>query len=205
MKGEKMRNWKVLTAVLGVVLWTMGLIPAWPVERQKLPSSTVADQSKAYNPIDPSKSPKPGCVPTTCEKAGADSGDISDGCGHVIHCGIAQKVFVSIDPPQYAGICPKTLRLTGTIIAKRKGKAYYSWMAPTAPGNFQPLQNGNIVFEAAGSKQVFLDYSVPVNLPIDQQRVNFYADGAEGVTASFKVICTQVFKPTEKGPLDPKQ
>jgi len=95
--------------------------------------------------------------------------------------------------------------LTGTITAKKKGKAYYQWMGPTAPGNFQQLQNGNITFESAGTKQVFLDYSVPVNLPVDQQRIHFWADGAEGVTAFFKVTCSKIMKVGEGSPPNPKQ
>jgi hypothetical protein len=205
-----MTYWKIFVGFLGGASLVFGLGQAWPADPQKLPSGAVIDKAKpgqpdSYKIGDPSKLPKPGCVPVTCEQVGAEVGDISDGCGKVIHCGIAQKVSVAIDPPQYAGVCPKTLKLTGTITAKKKGKAYYQWMGPTAPGNFQPLQNGNIAFEAAGTKQVFLDYPGPINLPVDQQRVLFYADGAEGVTATFKLTCTKILKIGEGIPLDPKQ
>ncbi|HMK64530.1 MAG TPA: hypothetical protein VK564_01970, partial [Thermodesulfobacteriota bacterium] len=59
--------------------------------------------------------------------------------------------------------------------------------------------------ESAGTKQVFLDYSVPVNLPVDQQRIHFWADGAEGVTAFFKVTCSKIMKVGEGSPPNPKQ
>jgi hypothetical protein len=209
--GKRDMKKRIIMAILGLFFWGTVLIPAWAADPQKLPpDASVANKSKMVQPgaaksIDTSQIPKPGCVPKTCEQVGAEVGDISDGCGHVVHCGIAQKVSITIDPPQYAGICPKTLKLTGTITAKKKGKAYYQWMGPTAPGNFQPLKNGTLVFEAAGSKQVFLDYSVPINLPADQQRVHFSADGAEGVTTFFKVVCTKVLKPGEGVSLDPKQ
>jgi hypothetical protein len=201
-------NGKLFLASLGMVMLWLGLSMVWAAEQKAAPGVTITDKTKTvFTGIgkDPLQSPKPGCVPKTCEQLGVEVGDISDGCGKVVHCGIAQKVSVTIDPPQYAGVCPKTLRLTGTITAKKKGKAYYQWMGPTAPGNFQNLQNGNIVFESAGNKQVFLDYSVPVNLPVDQQRVHFWADGAEGVTALFKVTCTKIMKIGDGIPLDPKQ
>jgi hypothetical protein len=202
-------NRKIFLVSLGVFL-IGGSLVTWAAEQKVAPAASMMDKSKLVQPgvgksIDPSQTPKPGCVPVTCEQVGAEVGDISDGCGHVVHCGIAQKVSVTIDPPQYSGVCPKTLKLTGTITAKKKGKAYYQWMGPTAPGNFQPLQSGNIPFDSAGTKQVFLEYAVPVNLPVDQQRVHFYADGAEGVTATFKVTCTKVWKVGEGVPSDPRQ
>jgi hypothetical protein len=205
-----MKHWKSIVAVLGMVLLGICSMPAWATDAQKLPSSAVIDKSKSvqpniYKPIDQSKLPKPGCVPQTCEQAGAESGDISDGCGHVVHCGIAQKVSVTVDPPQYTGICPKTLKFTGTITAKKKGKVQYGWSGYNALGYHNPLYNGILSFEAAGSKQVFWDYTVPLNLSADKQHVEFWADGADAVTAFFKVTCTKVLKPGEGLPLDPKQ
>jgi hypothetical protein len=195
-KEERMKNWKMIIAVLGMVSLGIGLIPAGAIDAQKLPPNAIIDKSKL---------PKPGCVPKTCEQAGAESGDISDGCGHVVHCGIAQKVSVTVDPPQYTGICPKTLKFTGTITAKKKGKVGYGWSGYNALGYHNPLYNGTLSFEAAGSKQVFWDYTVPLNLPADKQHVEFWADGADAVTANFKVTCTKVLKPGDGVPLDPKQ
>jgi hypothetical protein len=200
----------MIIAVMGMVSLGIGLIPAWATDTQKLPSSATIDKSKplqptTLNPVDPSKlSNHPGCVPKTCEQAGAKCGDISDGCGKVVHCGIAQQVSVTVDPPQYTGICPKTFKFTGTITTDKKGTAKYSWIHH--PYVYKEYE---VVFNSPGSKQVFFEWSVPPNLPSGQQWLELSACSSSNVYVSakavFQVQCTKVLKPGDGLPLDPKQ
>ena len=128
-----------------------------------------------------------GCTPTTCEEAKATCGNISDGCGKVLDCGIAKQVSVTVDPQQYNGVCPKTFKFTATITTNKKGTASYRW-------SHSPYVNkeGEIVFNAAGSKQVFFEWAVPHSVVSDQQWLSFSACGAEPAKASFSIHCTNL-------------
>ena len=125
-RGGKMKNLNIFIAVLIMVLFGIGLIPAWSIDPQKLPPNAIIDKTK---PGKFNTSP-PGCVPTTCEQVGADRGNISDGCGKVLDCGIAKQVSATVDPPQYTGPYPKTLNFTGTITTKKRGKPIISGRWP---------------------------------------------------------------------------
>ena len=185
----------MIISVMGMVSLGSGLVPAWAIDARKLPPSATIDKSKV---------PNEGCVPKTCEQVGAKCGDISDGCGKVVHCGIAQQVSVSVDPPQYTGICPKTFKFTGTITTDKKGTARYSWVHH--PFVYKEYE---VVFNSPGSKQVFFEWSVPPNLPSGQQWLELSACSSNNVYVSakavFQVQCTKILKPGDGLPLDPKQ
>ena len=133
--------------------------------------------------------PRPGgeCKPTTCEEAKATCGNISDGCGKVLECGIAKKVWVTVDPQQFTGICPKTFKFTATITTDKKGTAHFLW-------SHDPYvhKEGDLVFNAAGSKQVVYEWAVPHSVPSDQQWLSFYACGVDPVKTVFSVHCTNL-------------
>jgi general stress protein 26 len=50
------------------------------------------------------------------------------------------------------------------------------------------------MFDAAGSKKVSFEYTVPYNLPVNKQYMSFAADGAQWVKIYFKVECTKYLK-----------
>ena len=198
-----MKNLNIFIAVLCVVLFGIGLIPAWSIDPHKLPPSAIIDKTKPGK-LDTSPS---GCVPTTCEQVGADRGNISDGCGKVLDCGIAKLVVATVDPPQYTGPYPKTLNFTGTITTKKKGKAYYQWSLAyqVDPMHHSCEQGGSIVFDTPGSKQVFFECVVPVNYPPNYRYMNFSAAGAAGIQVPFIVNYTKVLKPSDGNTFGPKQ
>lgn len=152
---------------------------------------TIADQ------LQQQKIPgiKPGgCVPVTCEEAGAICGNISNGCGKVLDCGIAESVTVTVDPPAYTGICPKPFTFTGTVTVKKAGTARYHWRNT-------PYVNveGEIYFAAPGTKQVSYTWHLPPSVPSGKQYLEFGACGAEYVKIGFSAHCTAL-KPKETHP-----
>jgi hypothetical protein len=192
MKGEKnMKKLMIFIAVLAMISFAIGVIPAWSIDPQQLPPSA------SINKTIPGKSnAPPPCVPTTCEKAGAGAscGNIADGCGKTLQCGVAKYLSVTVDAPQYTGVCPKTLQFTGFITADKKGKSCYSWIGIDTKGYENVLINGDVMFDAAGSKKVSFEYTVPYNLPVNKQYMSFAADGAQWVKIYFKVECTKYLK-----------
>ena len=128
-----------------------------------------------------------GCIPVTCEQAKAYCGNLSDGCGKVLDCGIAKNVTLTVDPPQYTGLCPKTFRFTGSITTDKKGTAQYLFSHPPFVH-----KDGLIVFNGPGTQQVVYEWSVPHSIPSDQHWLSFSACGAPSVKAVFTVKCINI-------------
>jgi hypothetical protein len=204
-----MKRNKIIFALFVGLLLHFVVIRAWAADPGKLPPQSI-DKSKVVESqkLDKIKpSPVPGCTPKTCEELGAYCGSISDGCGHVVECGIAKQISVTVDPPQYTGVCPKTFKFTGTITVSKKGKVCYSFYNNYSFDGHGGTagKSGELMFDGPGTKQVFYEWGVPINLPQNYQYVYFSASGAATVKVPFIMNCTKVFKPNEGIPQDRKQ
>jgi hypothetical protein len=204
----KMNNFLIYIALLTMALLGSGPNPAWSIDSSKLPPASYDRvRNLEIQKMDKSKLPGSGCIPRTCEEAGAYCGQISDGCGKVLDCGIAKQASATVDLPQYTGVCPKTFKFTGTITTHKKGKVCYSFYnnysfdAHSAAGG----KSGELFFDGPGTKQVFYEWAVPIKLPPAYHYVLFSASGAPEVKVPFQMKCTQVFKPGGGTTLDPKQ
>lgn len=166
--------------------------------------SRAAQKSEIPDNLKSSNFEKPplnggGCKPKTCEEMGGYSGSINDGCGNVVDFGVAKQASVTVDLPQYTGVCPITLKFTGTITASKEGIVCYRFFNPFSFNNGHSLiggPSGELVFETAGTKQIIYEWQVPVNLPHDYQYILFDASGAKQVQLHFNMNCTKFLKPT---------
>jgi hypothetical protein len=153
-------NLLIYIAMLIMVLLGSGPNQAWSIDSSKLPPSSY-DRARnlEIQKMDKSMLPGSGCVPRTCEELGAYCGQISDGCGKVLDCGIAKQASATVDLPQYTGVCPKTFTFTGTITTHRKGKVCYSFYnnhsldSHSAAGG----KSGELLFDGPGTKQIFYE------------------------------------------------
>ena len=131
------------------------------------------------------------CIPTTCKKAKANCGDLSDGCGKVLHCGIAEKAVVSVTPPHYSGTCPTTFTFTASVSTSKTGTIPYTFSNHYISNGISMdfVKKGELVFTTPGTQQASADWTVPANLLQKNQYIQFNACGIETLHVPFEMKC----------------